>query len=147
MKNNFSFIEKYSFKSVLYVCLAIVFMDVLHMVKTIFIKQDTNIIPWFPFAMGVILISMAVINIKYTMEKIGIAAFGIALILNPFIKSCNYQVAIFILIISIDIIGVYCFWLANKAYNKQKKKIADVLFSKENRGQTPIFTLIISWTN
>lgn len=115
MKNNFSFLEKYPFKYVLSFCLFAVFMDFYRFVRIFFLKQSIHItIPWFYFGMGLFLILMATINIKYKMEKIAVIAFGIAFILNSFLKIPEYQAIFSVLILLLDIGGAYCFWLANK---------------------------------
>lgn len=123
LKQDLSFVEKYPLKYILVVCLFLVFMDIFSFIKIFFLKQSINFIPWFPFVLGLNLILMAIISVKYQIEKMAVIVFGTALILDSFIKSSNYRLFILILIILLELIGTYCFWLASKIYNKHRQEL------------------------
>ncbi len=119
-KNKFSFVERYHFKYILSVCLFLVFLDTLDLLKPIFVNQKIGSSPWFSFSIGMILIFMGIIKIKYKLEKLGIVILGIGFILSAFKKPLDYQAWIFIIVILLDLIGLYCFWLVHKGLNHPK---------------------------
>lgn len=118
-KNKFSFVERYPFKYILSVCLFLVFLDTLDLLKPIFVNQKIGSNSWFSLSIGIILIFMGIIKIKYKFEKLGIIILGIGFILSYFKKTLEYQAWIFFIIL-LNLIGLYCFWLVNKGLNSSK---------------------------
>jgi hypothetical protein len=111
MKKQFSFIEKYSFRHVLGFYLILIILQITIILKrynTQVYSSDHNI--WFNVGVGLIVIIMAVSQLKYLLEKAGFILLGIALLLNSSILKLNYPVII-IGSFALEVGSLYCLWL------------------------------------
>lgn len=138
MKKDFSFIEKIGIKCSLVILLILLGPDIFEIFKLIFfgtsqVLQCKNM--WFDFSIGIFLIFIMTIPLKYFEERIAVINFGISLVINSFRNFIGYPLSL-MLIVLFEFIGVYFFWLAYKTHKQKikvcvgidKKKIFIVLF-------------------
>lgn len=144
MKKTNSFIEQFSFKYIVAICLFIIVPEIYNLIKLILAKsfyspRYANM--WFDFSIGLILILMVALKLKYREEKIAVISFGVALISKSLQNIIGYQVSLS-LVSAFEIIGIYFFRLTYKIY-KQKLLKPINLWSKAASIKLLIYLIIL----
>jgi hypothetical protein len=121
MKKDFSFIDKIGIKYSLVILLILLGPDIFKIFKLIFFSTFQVLLyknMWLDFSVGMFLIFIATLPLKYSEEKIGIISFGVALLFNSLQNFIGAKISL-ALVVLFELVGAYFFWLTYKTY-KQK---------------------------